>query len=58
MNAAKNSIAKILSGNPNITVTFSDEETQDIKANVFSLLLSIYKTRIESEVRGSIKNQI
>lgn len=43
MNAAKNSIVKILSGNSNVTVAFSDEETQDIKANVFSLLLSIKK---------------
>lgn len=58
MNAAKNSIAKILSGNPNITVTFSEEETQNIKANIFSLLLSIYKTRVESEVKDSIKSQI
>lgn len=58
MNAAKNSIAKILSVNPNITVTFSEVETQNIKANVFSLLLSIYKSRVESEVRGSIKSQI
>lgn len=58
MNAAKNSIAKILSGNPNIIVTFSEEETQNIKANIFSLLLSIYKSRVESEVRGSIKSQI
>ena len=58
MNAAKNSIAKILSVNPNITVTFSEVETQNIKANIFSLLLSIYKSRVESEVRGSIKSQI
>ena len=58
MNAAKNSIAKILSGNHNIIVTFAEEETQNIKANIFSLLLSIYKSRVESEVRGSIKSQI
>lgn len=58
MNAAKNSIAKILSVNPNITVTFSEVETQNIKANIFSLLLSIYKSRVESEVKGSIKSQI
>lgn len=58
MNAAKNSIAKILSVNPNITVTFSEVETQNIKANILSLLLSIYKSRVESEVKGSIKSQI
>lgn len=58
MNAANNDILKRLLGNQNLTVSFSEEETRDIKANVFSLLLSIYKSRIESEVRGSIKSQI
>ena len=54
MNAANNGILKRLLGNQNLTVSFSEEETGDIKANVFSLLLSIYKSRVESEVRGSI----
>lgn len=54
MNAANNGILKRLFGNQNLTVSFSEEETGDIKANVFSLLLSIYKSRVESEVRGSI----
>lgn len=58
MNAAKNGILKKLLGNSNLTVSFSEEETEDIKANVFSLLLSIYKSRVESEIRGSIKGQI
>ncbi len=55
MNAANNNILKRLLGNQNITVSFSEEETEDVKANIFSLLLSIYKSRIESEVKGSIK---
>lgn len=58
MNAANNGILKRLLGNQNLTVSFSEEETGDIKANVFSPLLSIYKSRVESEVRGSIKSQI
>lgn len=58
MNAANNGILKRLLGNQNLTVSFSEEETGDIKANVLSLLLSIYKSRVESEVRGSIKSQI
>ena len=58
MNAANNGILKRLLGNQNLTVSFSEEETGDIKVNVFSLLLSIYKSRVESEVRGSIKSQI
>ena len=58
MNAANNGILKRLLGNQNLTVSFSEEETGDIKTNVFSLLLSIYKSRVESEVRGSIKSQI
>ena len=58
MNAANNGILKRLLGNQNLTVSFSEEETGDIKANVSSLLLSIYKSRVESEVRGSIKSQI
>ncbi len=58
MNAAKNGIFKKLLGNSNLTVSFSEEETEDIKANIFSLLLSIYKSRVESEIRGSIKSQI
>ena len=58
MNAANNNILKRLLGNQNITVSFSEEETDNVKANVFSLLLSVYKSRVESEVRGSIKSQI
>ena len=58
MNAANNGILKRLLGNQNLTVSFSEEETGEIKANVLSLLLSIYKSRVESEVRGSIKSQI
>ena len=58
MNAANNGILKRLLGNQNLTVSFSEEETGDIKANVLSLLLSIYKSRVESEVKGSIKSQI
>lgn len=58
MNAANNGILKKILGNSNLTVSFSEEETENIKANIFSLLLSIYKSRIESEVRGSIKSQI
>lgn len=58
MSAANNGILKRLLGNQNLTVSFSEEETGDIKANVFSLLLSIYKSRVESEVRGSIKSQV
>lgn len=55
MNAANNGILKRLLSNQNLTVSFSEEETGDIKADIFSLLLSIYKSRVESEVRGSIK---
>ena len=58
MNTANNGILKRLLGNQNLTVSFSEEETGDIKANVLSLLLSIYKSRVESEVKGSIKSQI
>lgn len=58
MNAANNGILKKILGNSNLTVSFSEEETENIKANIFSLLLSIYKSRIESEVRGNIKGQI
>ena len=58
MNAANNGILKRLLGNQNLTVSFSEEETGDIKADICSLLLSIYKSRVESEVRGSIKSQI
>lgn len=58
MNAANNGISKRLLSNQNLTVSFSEEETEDVKANIFSLLLSIYKSRIESEVEGSIKSQI
>ena len=57
MNAANNGILKKILGNSNLTVSFSEEETENIKANIFSLLLSIYKSRIESEVRGNIKGQ-
>ena len=38
MNAANNGILKRLLGNQNLTVSFSEDETGDIKANVFSLL--------------------
>ena len=38
MNAANNGILKRLLGNQNLTVSFSEEETGDIKANVFSLI--------------------
>lgn len=55
MNAANNGILKRLLGNQNITVSFSEEETDNVKANVFSLLLSVYKSHIESAVRDSIK---
>lgn len=58
MNEANNGILKRLFGNQNLTVSFSKEETGDIKANVFSLLLSIYKSRVKSEDRGSIKSQV
>ena len=58
MNAANNGILKRLLGNQNLTVSFSEEHTGAIKANISSLLLRTYTSRVESEVRGSIKSQI
>ena len=37
MNAANNGISKRLLSNQNLTVSFSEEETEDVKANIFSL---------------------
>ena len=50
MNVANNGILKRLLGNQNLTVSFSEEETGDIKADIFSLLLRFSVHRYNPDI--------
>ncbi len=41
---------KMQFSNTEITVSFSEENKNDVKSNIISLLLGIYKTRMEAEI--------
>ena len=41
---------KMQFGNTEITVSFSEDNEKDVRSNIISLLLGIYKARMESEI--------
>ena len=50
MKTAYSPIIKMQFGNIEITVSFSEENKKDVRSNIISLLLGIYKARMESEI--------
>ena len=50
MNKAYSPTIKMQFGNIEITVSFSEENENDVRSNIISLLLGIYKARMESEI--------
>lgn len=50
MNKAYSPTIKMQFGNTEITVSFSEESENDVRSNIISLLLGIYKARMESEI--------
>ena len=50
METAYSPTIKMQFGNTEITVSFSEENKIDVRSNIISLLLSIYKARMESEI--------
>lgn len=50
MNTAYNPTIKMQFGNTEITVSFSEKSEIDVRSNIISLLLGIYKARVESEI--------
>ena len=50
MNKAYSPTIKMQFGNTEITVSFSEENENDVRSNIISLLLGIYKARMESEI--------
>lgn len=50
MKTAYSPIIKMQFGNIEITVSFSEDNEKDVRSNIISLLLGIYKARMESEI--------
>ena len=57
MKTAYSPIIKMQFGNTEITVSFSEENEKDVRSNIISLLLGIYKARMEAEIL-SLESQI
>ena len=57
MKTAYSPIIKMQFGNIEITVSFSEENEKDVRSNLISLLLGIYKARVEAEIL-SLESQI
>ena len=57
MKTAYNPTIKMQFGNTEITVSFSEENEKDVRSNIISLLLGIYKARMEAEIL-SLESQI
>lgn len=57
MNKAYSPTIKMQFGNTEITVSFSEENEKDVRSNIISLLLGIYKARMEAEIL-SLESQI
>ncbi len=57
MKTAYSPIIKMQFGNIEITVSFSEENEKDVRSNIISLLLGIYKARMEAEIL-SLESQI
>ena len=50
MKTAYSPTIKMQFGNTEITVSFSEDNEKDVRSNIISLLLGIYKARMESEI--------
>lgn len=57
MKTAYSPTIKMQFGNIEITVSFSEENEKDVRSNIISLLLGIYKARMEAEIL-SLESQI
>ena len=57
MKTAYSPIIKMQFGNIEITASFSEENEKDVRSNIISLLLGIYKARMEAEIL-SLESQI
>ena len=57
MKTAYSPIIKMQFGNIEITVSFSEENKKDVRSNIISLLVGIYKARMEAEIL-SLESQI
>ena len=50
METAYSPTIKMQFGNTEISLSFSEENENDVRSNIISLLLGIYKARMESEI--------
>ena len=50
MKTAYSPTIKMQFGNTETTVSFSEDNEKDVRSNIISLLLGIYKARMESEI--------
>lgn len=57
MKTAYSPTIKMQFGNTEITVSFSEDNEKDVRSNIISLLLGIYKARMEAEIL-SLESQI
>ena len=57
MNKAYSPTIKMQFGNTEISLSFSEENENDVRSNIISLLLGIYKARMEAEIL-SLESQI